>query len=217
MKTGITVLLSFTFLCLLISVPSMSEEWIDPTEYKSSPHIGFSAVSILPYSDFGDLYKSGFGLLLDLSYSPDTIRNWKYSFKTGVIQMQPVTESESGYKTGFGNGYIFPLLGNIEYRYTMPFWRRLKLAPALSAGMAIITVTYDDRSETIKDGVPTGWAAEKDSTRASADPMALAGFSILCLVNYTDYIFIRFDGGVIYETEKSMFFASINAGYEKRF
>ncbi len=201
--------------CMLTTTHAMSAEWIDPTEYKSSPLVGVSAVTIIPVSDFKDVYKSGYGVMLDISNSSRSVRSWKYSFKTGIIQMNPETETDDSYQTGYGNGYIFPLLANIEYRFPLPFWRRIKLAPALSAGMALITATYDDRSGTIKNGIPTGWTAAENSLKTAADPMALGGLSLLYLVNGTDYIFLRGDGGMLYEIEKPMFFASINAGYEK--
>lgn len=170
MKFRIVLLLPLIYTCLLTAAPAVSAEWIDPTEYKSSPHAGISAVTIIPVQDFKDLYTSGYGVLLDLSYSSRNVRNWKYSFKTGVIQMQPETETADGYRTGYGKGYIFPLLGNIEYRFTIPFWRRIKIAPALSAGMAIITATYDDRSGTIKKRYPHRVDSSRERLKGSSRP-----------------------------------------------
>ena len=202
---------------MALTADAISQEWYDPTQYMSSPDIGFSAVYITPMEDYSNIYQYGYGMLIDLSYSSSGVSNWEYSFKIGAIRMIPKTETDEGYKTGFGSGYIFPLLGNVEYRYKIPFWKRIRIAPALSAGMAIITVTYDDRSGTIEGGVPTGRPAETDSRHASADPFALCGVNILYLVNITDSIFIRTDAGMIYESENPMYFTSVNAGYEKRF
>lgn len=213
-------LLRTILLLLIITIPAAAltgAEWSDPTIYDNKIQTGFSATGLLPLGDFSDLYKMGFGGMLDFSYVSEKQQNYRLSFRTGYIRLVAEEETDKGYKTGISDGFIVPFLLNYEYRFSLFFYKRVKIAPSLAVGPSINRAVYDDRSGTISGGVPTGQAAVKDKSVVSIEPMALAGINIFYMFNWTDSIFIKSEGGMIYESDTPMYFSLLNAGYEKRF
>lgn len=208
-------------LVLLITVmPSRminAADWFDPASYDSKVQAGFSATGLMPLGDFSDLYETGFGGMLDFSYISEKQQNYRLSFRTGYFHLLAEEENDDGYKTGISNGFIIPFLLNYEYRFSLFFYKRVKIAPSAAAGISVNRAVYDDRSGTISGGVPTGQAAVKDKSAVSIEPMALAGINIFYMLNWTDSIFIKSEGGMIYESDTPMYFTLLNAGYEKRF
>jgi len=207
-------------LLLLIIFSSASltgAEWFDPTTYDKNIQAEFSAAGLMPLGDFSDLYEMGAGGMLDLSYLANRQQDYRLSFRTGYLLLIAKDETDEGYKTGISNGFIIPLLLNYEYRFSLFFYKRVKIAPSAAAGISINRAVFDDRSGTISGGVPTGQAAVKDKSVVSIEPMTLAGINFFYMLNWTDSIFIKSEGGMIYETETPMYFSLLNAGYEKRF
>ncbi len=192
-------------------------EWSESTLYGNKIQAGFSATGLLPLGDFSDLYEMGIGGMLDFSYVSNKQQNYRLSFRTGYFRLIAEEETDDGYKTGISDGFIIPFLLNYEYRFSLFFYNRVKIAPSVSAGISLNRAVYDDRSGTISGGVPTGQAAVKDKSVVSIEPMTVAGINILYMLNWTDSIFIRSEGGMIYESETPMYFTLLNAGYEKRF
>jgi len=205
---------------LIITIPAATlkaAEWFDPTPHEKKIQAEFSAAGLLPVGDFSDLYKMGFGGMLDLSYVAQRQQNYRLSLRTGYFHLIAEEETDDGYKTGISDGFIVPFLLNCEYRMSLFFYKRVKIAPSLACGPSINRVVYDDRSGTISGGVPTGQAAIKDRSVVSIEPMALAGINIFYMLNWTDSIFIKSEGGMIYESDTPMYFSLLNMGYEKRF
>lgn len=207
----------FILVITMNSASGRASEWFDPTSHNSSIQVDFSATGLLPMGDFSNLYKAGLGGMLNISYVAQTQQNYRLSFRTGYIHLIAEEETEDGYDTGVSGGFIIPLLLNYEYRFPFPFIERMKIAPTASAGLSINRAVYDDRSGTISGGVPTGHAAVKDQSTVSMEPMGLAGFNVMYMINWTDSVFIKSEWGMIYETEASILFGIISAGYEKRF
>ncbi len=218
---SVNMKLSRPILILLIIMTSSAllkgAEWFDPTSTEKKIQAEFSATALIPVGDFSDIYKAGFGGMLDISYVAQTQQNYRLSFRTGYIHLIAEEETEDGYDTGVSGGFIIPLLANYEYRLPMLWIERMKIAPSVSGGLSINRAVYDDRSGTISGGVPTGHAAVKDQTEVSIEPMFIAGLSFMYMVNWTDSIFLKSEFGTIYETDTPMLFGMINAGYEKRF
>jgi hypothetical protein len=212
--------LKIMLLIMIMNIPAASlkgADWVDPTSYDKKVQAEFSATGLLPIGDFSELYEMGFGGMLDFSYAAQKLQNHRLSFRTGYFHLLPKEETDDGYKTGISEGFIIPFLFNYEYRMSLFFYKRVKIAPSLAGGPSINRAVYDDRSGTIEDGVPTGRAAVKDRSVLSVEPMALAGINILYMLNWTDSIFIKSESGMIYESDTPMYFSLLNMGYEKRF
>jgi hypothetical protein len=165
-------LYKFLLPLLIIAIPAAAikaDEWFDPTTYEKKVQAEFSAAELLPIGDFSDLYKIGFGGMFDLSYVAQRQQNYRFSLRIGYFYLIAEEETDDGYKTGISEGFIIPFLLNYEYRMSVFFYKRVKIAPSLAFGPSINRAVYDDRSGTIEDGVPTGHAALKDKSVMSIE------------------------------------------------
>ncbi len=207
-------LLISAFIIILSQCLVFSEEWYDPTEYNRTPVVSISPVFIMPMDKFSDIYRYGYGAMVDIGYTPGRLTGFHLSFRTGLIILVPEDETDD-MDTGVGDSYILPMLANIEYRFSPIL--SLKFTPYASAGVSVNRASYDDRSDTISGGVPTGYTEDEDRNVMSVEPLVEAGLKIFYQLGIRDSIFMSSGISTIIESENYFCFITAGIGYERRF
>lgn len=149
---------------------------------------------IFPLMKFGDLFKYGYGSLLNIYIKDIFINNMSAGIESGYLYLKGKNSDNGHLKAD--NSYIIPVC--LSLSYNIPVSGPFSIRPALSCGYTFNSMEYKDDYD-------------KTQKKAFWDPAFSGGMDFLYKANDFTSFGIGTRYGILIESEGVLHFTSINA------